>query len=155
MKALFFSLVIFGLSSQASAQGIKEKKERAEVDNSIASSIVPAQKACGKNFKIAYDWKTIDAWKFEPAGASGDKASWIRQDHSGLIGGVNAALVSVCQDKDYKAALAKMSTITIRFLDDENSVKKESNGLVFITRPTRGMAEMDQEDIAEKLKSIL
>lgn len=109
----------------AHAETVAEKKERATVDEATAKAAGDI-KDCGKKFKVSFDWKAFDAIDWKKIGR--DKNEYYSSERNNLNGlgdGVNR----LCGDKDYKAALGKISTIVYRSTNDDSiRVKAEISG---------------------------
>src|SRR5215470_8737983 len=117
-KALVTAGLLAMLASTmvARAETVAEKKQRAGVDEAAAKAAGDI-KDCGKKFKVTFDWKAYDGIDWKKIGR--DKNSYYDNEVNNLAGlgeGVN----KLCGDKDYKAALAKISTIVYRSTNDES-----------------------------------
>jgi hypothetical protein len=105
------SLIIAMLVSvTAGATPVAEQKKRNAIDDATAKAASDI-KDCGKKFSVVYDWAAYDA--IDWAGIKQDK-----QEHYGLelsnLSALGEGLNKLCADKDYKAALVKITTITYR-----------------------------------------
>ena len=109
-------LAVLTIAVTASAQTVAEKKQRQRVDDTIAKAATDF-KDCGKTYRFTFDWKAFDGQDWKKIGR--DKNEYYSSEHSSLVElgkGVN----KLCADKDYKAALAKISTIVYRSTNDES-----------------------------------
>lgn len=103
-------------SATAHAQTVAEKKLRATVDEAAAKAADDI-KDCGKKFKVTFDWKAFDGIDWKKIGREkNDHYDSERNNIAHLGEGLNR----LCADKDYKAALAKISTIVYRSTNDES-----------------------------------
>ena len=114
MRTATIMLVLLG-SALAAEAGVAEKKERDAVDEK-AQKASDDIKDCGKKFKVTFDWKAFDGldWK----GIKREKQEYYATERSNLehLGeGIN----KLCADKDYKAALSKVSTIVYHSTNNE------------------------------------
>ena len=100
----------------ARAQTVAEKKLRATVDEAAAKAAGDI-KDCGKKFKVTFDWKAFDGidWK-----KIGREKNDFYDSESNNLAHLGEGLNRLCADKDYKAALAKISTIVYRSTNDES-----------------------------------
>lgn len=116
MKQLCFALALLGFTSGAHAQSVAEKKERASVD-AAADTTAADIKDCGKKFKVVFDWKAYDAidWKK----IERNKQEYYSSERNNLVH-LGEGLNRLCADKDYKAALTKISTIVYKSTNDES-----------------------------------
>ncbi len=99
----------------ARAETVAETKKRAAVDD-VAAAAAEDIKDCGKKFKVTFDWKAYDALDWKTIGK--EKTDYYDSEANSLkrLGvGVN----KLCADKDYKAALAKVSTIVFRSTNND------------------------------------
>jgi hypothetical protein len=103
-------------SVPARAQTVAEKKLRANIDDTVAAAATDI-KDCGKQFKVVFDWKAYDALDWKKLGR--DKNEYYSSEHSSLVE-LGQGINKLCADKDYKAALAKISTIVYRSTNDES-----------------------------------
>jgi hypothetical protein len=111
------TLLIVLLASTAVAQaGVEEKKQRDAVDEAAAKAAADL-KDCGKKFKVAFDWKAFDAldWK----AMKREKHEYYSSEVNNL-NHLGEGLNKLCADKDYKAALVKITTIIYRSTNDES-----------------------------------
>jgi len=95
---------------------LAEKKLRATVDEAAAKAAGDI-KDCGKKFKVTFDWKAFDGIDWKKIGR--DKNDFYDSERNNLSG-LGEGLNRLCGDKDYKAALAKVSTIVYRSTNDES-----------------------------------
>ena len=114
MRTATIMLVLLG-SALAAEAGVAEKKERDAVDEK-AQKASDDIKDCGKKLKVTFDWKAFDGldWK----GIKREKQEYYGTERSNLehLGeGIN----KLCGDKDYKAALGKISTIVYHSTNNE------------------------------------
>ena len=110
------TLTILASTMVAHAETVAEKKQRAAVDEVVAKQATDI-KDCGKKFKVVFDWKAYDAIDWKKIGREkNDYYDSERNNLSRLGEGMN----KLCADKDYKAALQKISTIVYRSTNDES-----------------------------------
>ena len=110
------TLTILASTMVARGETVAEKKERTSVDEMAAKQATDI-KDCGKKFKVTFDWKAFDAIDWKKIGREkNDYYSSERNSLSRLADGVS----KLCADKDYKAALSKISTIVFRSTNDES-----------------------------------
>ena len=108
-------LTLFAPAVTVHAQTVAEKKLRASVDD-VAAKAADDIKDCGKKFKVAFDWKAFDGLDWKKIGREkNDHYDSERNNIAHLGEGLN----KLCADKDYKAALAKISTIVYRSTNDD------------------------------------
>ena len=110
------TLTILASTMVAHGETVAEKKQRAAVDEVVAKQATDI-KDCGKKFKVVFDWKAYDAIDWKKIGREkNDYYDSERNNLSHLGEGVN----KLCADKDYKAALQKVSNIIYRTTNDES-----------------------------------
>jgi hypothetical protein len=110
------AITLVAAMSSAHAQTVAEKKQRAAVDETAAKAADDI-KDCGKKFKVTFDWKAFDGLDWKKIGREkNDHYDSERNNISHLGEGLNR----LCADKDYKAALAKISTIVYRSTNDDS-----------------------------------
>jgi hypothetical protein len=110
------AMTILASATAAHAQTVAEKKLRATVDEAAAKAGDDI-KDCGKKFKVTFDWKAFDGIDWKKIGREkNDHYDSERNNISHLGEGLNR----LCADKDYKAALAKISTIVYRSTNDDS-----------------------------------
>jgi hypothetical protein len=102
--------------SSARAETVAEKKLRTTVDEAAAKAAGDI-KDCGKKFKVTFDWKAYDGIDWKKIGR--EKNDFYDSERNNLAG-LGEGLNRLCADKDYKAALAKVSTIIYRSTNDES-----------------------------------
>jgi hypothetical protein len=100
----------------ARAETVAEKKLRATVDEAAAKAAGDI-KDCGKKFKVTFDWKAFDGIDWKKIGR--DKNDYYDSEGNNLAH-LGEGLNRLCADKDYKAALGKISTIVYRSTNDES-----------------------------------
>ena len=109
----------------ARAETVAEKKQRAAVDE-VAAKAAEDIKDCGAKIKVSFDWKAYDNLDWKTLGKA--KTDYYDSEANSLkrLGlGVN----KLCADKDYKAALSKVSTIVFRSTNnDQIRVKAALSG---------------------------
>jgi len=103
-------------SPLARAETVAEKKLRASVDETAAKA-ADDLKDCGKKFKVTFDWKAFDSLDWKKIGR--EKNDYYDSERNNLAH-LGEGLNKLCGDKDYKAALAKISTIVYRSTNDES-----------------------------------
>lgn len=125
MKNIVFVLIalVFPFVSFA---GVKGEKSKTELLNKF-ENVKAANNNCGKKFDMKYDWDSYNKIDFSVRVGSGDKADKdkaakatekAKEDQYGSerssIGYMLAGLNKVCDDKDYKKAMEKVSTIVYK-----------------------------------------
>jgi len=110
------AMAILAPATAARAQTVAEKKKRAVVDDA-AAKVAGDIKDCGKKFKVAFDWKAFDGLDWKKIGR--EKNDYYDSEANNLAH-LGEGLNQLCADKDYKAALAKISTIVYRSTNDES-----------------------------------
>jgi hypothetical protein len=114
--ALTMATLTILASTVARGETVAEKKLRASVDE-VAAKQATEIKDCGKQFTVKFDWTAYDAIDWKKIGREkNDYYDSERNSLSRLGAGVN----KLCADKDYKAALSKISTIVFRSTNDES-----------------------------------
>jgi len=114
--ALTMATLTILASTVARGETVAEKKLRASVDE-VATKQAGEIKDCGKQFTVKFDWKAFDAIDWKKIGREkNDYYDSERNNLSRLGEGVN----KLCADKDYKAALQKVSNIIYRSTNDES-----------------------------------
>ena len=110
------TLTILASTMVALGETVAEKKQRAAVEEVVAKQAADI-KDCGKKFKVTFDWKAFDSIDWKKIGREkNDYYDSERNNVSRLGEGVN----KLCADKDYKAALQKVSNIVYRTTNDES-----------------------------------
>jgi hypothetical protein len=111
------ALMMAGLASTmvARAETVAEKKQRAAVDEAAAKTAGDI-KDCGKTFKVTFDWKAFDGLDWKKMGR--EKNQYYDSEANNLAK-LGEGLNELCSDKDYKAALAKISTIIYRSTNND------------------------------------
>jgi hypothetical protein len=97
------------------AETVAEKKLRASVDEA-AEKAAGDIKDCGKTFKVVFDWKAFDGLDWKKLGR--EKNEYYDSERNNLAH-LGEGLNQLCGDKDYKAALAKISTIVYRSTNND------------------------------------
>ncbi|HEY0991937.1 MAG TPA: hypothetical protein VGD80_33025 [Kofleriaceae bacterium] len=114
--ALTMATLTLLASTIARGETVAEKKLRASVDE-VAAKQAADIKDCGKTFKVTFDWKAFDSIDWKKIGREkNDYYDSERNSLSHLADGMN----KLCADKDYKAAMSKISTIVFRSTNDES-----------------------------------
>lgn len=116
MTRVAVMIAVLASTVVASAQTVAEKKHRAEIDDAMTQAAADI-KDCGKTFKVVFDWKAYDGLDWKKVGR--DKQDFYANEHSSVVD-IGKGLNKLCADKDYKAALAKISTIVYRSTNDES-----------------------------------
>ena len=107
-------IAVMLISTVAHAMPVAEMKKRAAIDQEIVATAANI-KDCGKKFTLAFDWKAFDAIDWKAAGQ--DKQAWYAFEQA-TVAKLGEGLNAVCADKDYKAALGKISKITYKATND-------------------------------------
>ena len=114
MKAALM-MTILASTVVAHAETVAEKKQRTLVDDA-ATKAAGDIKDCGKTFKVMFDWKAYDGLDWKKLGREkNDHYDSERNNLAHLGEGLNM----LCGDKDYKAALAKITTIVYRTTNND------------------------------------
>ncbi len=100
----------------ARAESVAEKKQRATIDDAVTGAAADI-KDCGKKFTVVFDWKSYDGLDWQKLGR--DKMEFYSSEHNSVVE-IGKGINRLCADKDYKAALAKISTIVYRSTNDES-----------------------------------
>ena len=150
--ALTMATLTILASTIARAETVAEKKLRASVDE-VAAKQAADIKDCGKNFKVTFDWKAFDSIDWKKIGREkNDYYDSERNNLSHLADGVN----KLCADKDYKAALSKISTIVYRSTNDESiRVKAVVSGATLTFDNYSFGSTRDPGDYAGAAKAVL
>jgi hypothetical protein len=110
------ALTILASTMVAHGETVAEKKQRAAIEEALATQAAEI-KDCGKKFKLTFDWKAFDSIDWKKIGREkNDYYDSERNNLAHLGEGVN----KLCVDKDYKAALQKISNIVYRTTNDES-----------------------------------
>jgi hypothetical protein len=114
MKAALM-MAILASTVVASAQTVAEKKQRTLIDDA-ATKAAGDIKDCGKTFKVMFDWKAYDGLDWKKMGRE-------KHDHydseANNLAHLGEGLNKLCDDKDYKAAMGKISTIVYRSTNND------------------------------------
>jgi hypothetical protein len=102
------------VSITATATPVAEQKKRNAIDDAATAAAADI-KDCGKKFTVVFDWKAYDA--IDWTGLKKDKQQQYGFERSNLKH-LGEGLDKLCADKDYKAALVKINTITYRPSND-------------------------------------
>jgi hypothetical protein len=108
-------MAILASTMVARAETVAEKKQRAAVDEA-AEKAASDIKDCGKTFKVVFDWKAFDGLDWKKMGR--EKHDFYDSEANNLAH-LGQGLNQLCGDKDYKAALAKISTIVYRSTNND------------------------------------
>ena len=109
-------MAILASTTIVRAETVAEKKQRTTVDEAAAKAGGDL-KDCGKKFKVTFDWKAFDGIDWKKIGR--EKNDYYDAERNNLAG-LGEGLNRLCADTDYKAALAKVSTIVYRSTNDES-----------------------------------
>jgi len=114
MRFATLMIVILGSTLVADA-GVAEKKERDSIDEAATKAATDITD-CGKKFKVTFDWKAFDSldWK----GMKREKQEYYASERNNLAH-LGEGINKLCGDKDYKVALAKVSTIVYRSTNND------------------------------------
>lgn len=116
MQRVAVVLTVLASTLVASAQTVAEKKQRDAVDETVAKAADDIAD-CGKKFKLAFDWKGYDSIDWKKIGR--DKTEYYANEQNS-VADLGKGINTLCADKDYKAALAKISTIVFVSTNDES-----------------------------------
>lgn len=115
MTKAALTMAILASTVIAHADTVAEKKQRASVDEA-ATKAAGDIKDCGKTFKVTFDWKAYDGLDWKKMGRE-------KHDHydseANNLAHLGEGLNKLCADKDYKAALGKISTIVYRSTNND------------------------------------
>ena len=121
-KLATVAVATIALTMVARAETVAEKKERRAVDEAMAKAAGDI-KDCGKKFKLTFDWKSYDGIDWKKIGRA-------KMDHYGSerssLAGLGEGMNKLCGDADYKAALAKVTTIVYRSTNNDTITLKAS-----------------------------
>jgi len=109
------AMAILASTMVARAETVAEKKQRAAIDEAAAKAAGDI-KDCGKTFKVTFDWKAFDGLDWKKLGH--EKTDYYDSERNNLVH-LGEGLNTLCGDKDYKAALAKISTIVYRSTNND------------------------------------
>jgi len=106
---------ILASAASARAETVAEKKLRATVDEAAAKAADDI-KDCGAKIKVTFDWKAFDGldWK-----AIGKEKTDHYDSEANNLKRLGLGINKLCADKDYKAALAKVTTIVYRSTNND------------------------------------
>jgi hypothetical protein len=99
----------------AHAETVAEKKARNAIDDAMTQDAADI-KDCGKKVTVKFDWKAYDALDWKKIGR--DKVDMLGYE-LGSVKEIGTGINQLCADKDYKAALAKISTIIYRSTNND------------------------------------
>jgi hypothetical protein len=99
----------------AHAETVAEKKARASIDDAMTKDAADI-KDCGKKITVKFDWKAYDAIDWKKVGK--DKVDFLGFELNS-VKDLGTGINQLCADKDYKAALAKISNIVYRSTNDD------------------------------------
>jgi hypothetical protein len=99
----------------AHAETVAEKKARAEIDDAMTQDAADITD-CSKKITVKFDWKAYDAIDWKKVGK--DKVDFLGFELNS-VKHIGAGINKLCADKDYKEALAKISTIIYRSTNDD------------------------------------
>jgi hypothetical protein len=144
-------LVLLGTTLVAEA-GVEEKKQRDSVDEA-ASKAAADIKDCGRTFKVVFDWKAYDGLDW--AAIKREKRQYYDSEANNLKH-LGEGLNTLCADKDYKAALAKIDTIIYRSTNnDAIRVKATVKGSTMMLDNYSFGSTRDARDYAGAAKAAL
>ena len=112
--------ILVSLTATATATPVAEMKKRNAIDEVLAKA-ADETKTCGKKFVLAYDWAAYDALDW--AGMKRDKQETYAGEQSNVVD-IGKGIDQVCADKDYRAALVKVSKIVYRPTNNEHITLK-------------------------------
>lgn len=114
---ILLGVLILSLSSYAFA-GIKDKKAIRDSETKITTAAASVKTACG-NAKLdtKVDWAQWDKYDYE---ALGRKKDVILRFAGGVTEKVLSLMVSLCEDADYKAEVAKITSLKISGKADQS-----------------------------------
>lgn len=146
------AITLLAPMSSARAQTVAEKKLRAAVDEAAAKAAGDI-KDCGKQFKVTFDWKAFDGLDWKKLGRE-------KKDHydseANNLHHLGEGLNRLCADKDYKAALAKISTIVYRSTNNDKIwVKAAISGATMTLDNYSFGSTRDARDYASAAKAAL
>jgi hypothetical protein len=108
-------MAILASATAARAETVAEKKQRAAIDEA-AAKVAGDIKDCGKKFTVQFDWKAFDGLDWKKLGR--EKTDHYDSERNNLAH-LGEGLNRLCADKDYNAALAKISTIVYRSTNND------------------------------------
>lgn len=151
MKKVLLVALITAFAIPAVAATLPEKKKHDAVEDSLAKSAAKI-KDCGKTFKVQFDWKAFDALPFK---APKDKEDHYLSEVS-TVEGIGPGINKLCEDKDYKAAMAKVDTIIYKPVGDEKiKVKATVTGTTLTFENYTFGSTRDPDDYTKAAKATL
>jgi len=99
----------------AHAETVAEKKQRTAIDDAMTKASADI-KDCSKKITVKFDWKAYDGLDWKKIGR--EKTEYYANELNS-VGDIGTGMNQLCADKDYKAALAKISTIVYRSTNDD------------------------------------
>lgn len=107
----------FGVALMANAGGVKDKKRWDQATIEVNSVKVEAESACGVTFEFSFDRLTFEEGT--------DLSQLDTQGMNGYCGDAFAAMADLCEDDDYRAAMASISSVSCAF--DKNATEPDAN----------------------------
>ena len=115
MTKLVVIATILASALVAHAESVAEKKARASIDDAMTKDSADI-KDCSKKITVKFDWKAYDAIDWKKVGK--DKVDFLGNELNS-VKDIGTGINQLCADKDYKEALAKISTIVYRSTNDD------------------------------------
>lgn len=153
-KAALTTAVLMTILAPAAvrAETVAEKKQRAAVDEAAAKAAGDI-KDCGKTFKVTFDWKAFDGLDWKKLGR--EKNDYYDSEANNLAR-LGVGLNQLCGDKDYKAALSKISTIVYRSTNNDKIwVKAAVSGSTMTLDNYSFGSTRDARDYVSAAKAVL
>ena len=152
MNKTALTITILATTVVARAETVAEKKIRASVDEA-ATKAAGDIKDCGKTFKVAFDWKAFDSLDWKAIGR--EKTDYYDSERNNLTH-LGEGLNTLCADKDYKAAMAKISTIIYRSTNNDKIwVKAAISGSTMTLDNYSFGSTRDARDYTSAAKAVL
>ncbi len=113
------ALMAVSFSAQA---GIKDKKAMKTATTMMESAITKVKTSCG-NAKLEgkIDWSNWDTYKYEDMSLNRSKDA-VLTNAGTLLEDVIGEMATLCKDADFKAELAKITTINVSGKKDQKSM---------------------------------
>lgn len=110
-KLLLATLLGISFSLSANAAGLKDKKRFEAAKVQVESVKAEAEEVCGTKFDFSFNKESFTASDLDDKGMNG------------YCGDVFAGMKDLCEDADYKQAMATVKTVSCSF---DKSLKKPS-----------------------------
>lgn len=119
MNKVLLVATLSAFAVPAMAGSVAEKKKHDQVEEYLQKGAAEI-KDCGHTFKLVYDWKAFDSLPFKQPS---DKEDQYGREMTN-VESIGPAINKLCEDKDYKAALAKITTVVYKAHGNEKEKLK-------------------------------